>query len=104
MAIIVFLILLLVTQAAGYYRRRWSVADSQVSGESSVAASAAVGMGAGIVVLLLLFVLYMGITQWNWAGRPNPGGHLSNPAPISTPVAPGQGVIATASPSASASP
>ena len=103
MAIIVFLILLLVTQAAGYYRGRWSVADTTVSGESSVAASASVGVGAGIVVLLLLFVLYMGITQWNWAGRPNPG-RLSNPATISTPVAPGQGVIATASPSASASP
>ena len=90
MALIVFLVLLLVTQAAGYYRSRWSVADSEVSGGGDVAASATVGVGAGMAVLVLLLVLYLGITQWGWAGQPHPvsPATISTPAPIASPANP----------------
>ena len=107
--IVVFLILALVTQSAGYYRRRFSVADSEVGGSESVAASAAVGVGAGVVVLLLLLVLYVGITRWEWFGQLSPGSApLLSPAPIASPANPGVGgspaSTSSASPSATATP
>ena len=105
-AAIVFLILLVVTRAAGYYRRQWSVADAETSGQDSVASSAAIGVSAGVTVLVLLLVLWLGVTRWDWAGQPIGGVHpVVTPAPISSPanpVAPPSG--AGASPSAKTSP
>ena len=97
--IVVFLILALVTQSAGYYRRRFSLADSEVGGSESVAASAAVGVGAGVVVLLLLLVLYLGVTRWEWIGHLSPGSApLASPAPIASPANPGMGGSTGATP------
>jgi hypothetical protein len=103
-AAVIFVILFVVTRAAGYYRGRWSVADSDVSGGSDVAVSAAVGIGSGVVVLLLLLLLYLGITRWDWTGHPIGGVHtVATPAPIASPVNPG-GVLPSPSGSAPASP
>src|SRR4051794_24285698 len=88
-AAVIFGILFVVTRAAGYYRRRWSVADSTLSGGDDVGVSAAIGIGSGVVVLLLLLVLYLGVTRWNWAGQPVGGVHtISTPAPIASPANP----------------
>ena len=72
-AAVIFGILLVVTRAAGYYRRRWSVADSTATGGDDVTVPAAIGIGSGVVVLLLLLVLYLGVTRWDWAGHPAGG-------------------------------
>ena len=98
-AIVIFGILFVVTRAAGYYRRRWSVADSEATGGDDVTVPAAIGVGSGLVVLLLLLILYLGVTRWDWAGHPIGGGHaVSTPAPISSP---GTQVVPSASPSKS---
>jgi len=97
-AAVIFGILFVVSRAAGYYRRRWSVADSEVTGGDDVAVSAAIGIGSGLVVLVLLLVLYLGVTKWDWAGHPVGGVHtVTTPAPLSSP---GSQVV----PSASAAP
>jgi len=107
-AVVIFGILFVVTRAAGYYRRRWSVADSTASGGDDVTVSAAIGIGSGVVVLALLLLLYLGVTRWDWAGHPIGGAHtVATPAPLSSPgsnpvVAPSAG--AGASPSAKTSP
>lgn len=102
-ALVVFLILVLVTRAAGYYRRRWSVAGSASSDGDDVVVSAAVGLGSGLVVLLLLIVLYLGLTRWDWVGQPGGGGHpVITPAPIASPANPGAGTLP--SPTAKTSP
>ena len=102
--IVVFLILALVTQSAGYYRRRFSVAGSEVGGSESVAASAAVGVGAGVIVLLLLLFLYLGITRWDWLGHVSPvNAPLPSPAAIASPANPAVGTSPGATPSASPS-
>jgi hypothetical protein len=108
-AAVIFGILFVVSRAAGYYRRRWSVADSTVTGGDDVTVSAAIGIGSGVVVLLLLLLLYLGVTRWDWAGHPVGGTHtISTPAPISSPgsnpvVNPSAGAPG-ASPSAKTSP
>ena len=100
-AAIIFLILLVVTRAAGYYRRQWSVADAETSGSESVATSAAIGVSSGVTVLILLLVLWLGVTKWDWAGQPIGGVHaVSTPAPISSPANP---VVPSSSPGASPS-
>lgn len=106
MAAVIFGILFVVTRVAGYYRRTWSVADSEVTGGDDVTASAAIGIGSGVVVLLLLLVLYLGVTRWDWAGHPAGGVHaLSTPAPLSSPGSqPAPSASAVASPSAKPSP
>lgn len=105
-AAVIFGILFVVTRAAGYYRRRWSVADSTVTGGDDVAVSAAIGVGSGVVVLLLLLLLYLGVTRWDWAGNPVGGTNtVATPAPISSPANPAlPSAGAGASPSAQTSP
>ena len=96
MVAVIFLILFVVTRVAGYYRGQLSVADAETSGEQSVGASAAIGVSAGITVLVLLLLLYLGITRWDWAGQPIGGVHtVSTPAPISSP---GTQVVPSSSP------
>lgn len=107
--VVVFLILALVTQSAGYYRRRFSVADSEAGGTESVAASAAVGAGAGLGVLLLLLVLYLGVTQWEWLGHLSPrNAPPPSPASIASPANPvigaSPGSMSSTSPSAKPTP
>ena len=102
--IVVFLILALVTQSAGYYRRRFSVVGSEDGGSESVAASAAVGVGAGVVVLLLLLLLYLGTTRWDWLGHVSPvNAPLPSPAAIASPANPVVGASPASTPSASPS-
>lgn len=106
-AAVVFLVLFVVTRVAGYYRGQMSVADTERGVEETVGTSAAIGISSGITVLILLFLLYLGITRWDWAGSPIGGVHaVSTPAPISSPANP---VVAspsagTASPSPKTSP
>lgn len=102
-AAVIFLILFVVTRAAGYYRGQLSVADTETTTEESVGTSAAIGISSGVTVLILLFLLYLGITRWDWAGNPIGGGvhAVSTPAPISSPANP---VVSSPSPIASASP
>lgn len=101
--IVVFVILVVIAQSAGYYRRTWSVADVEVGGQDSAGVSAAVGIGSGVLVLLLLFFLYFGITRWEWLGHLSPGNaHLSAPASIASPANPGVSPEAAGSPSPSA--
>ncbi len=100
-AAVIFGILFIVTRVAGYYRRRWSVADSTVTGGDDVTVTAAIGVGSGLVVLALLLLLYLGVTRWDWTGHPVGGVHtISTPAPISSPANP----IVAPSASAGASP
>jgi hypothetical protein len=100
-AAVVFVILFVVSRAAGYYRRQLSVVDADTGGQEDVATSAAVGIGAGVAVLLLLLVLYMGVTRWDWAGQPIGGVHsVSTPAPIGASPNP---VVPSTSPGASPS-
>lgn len=102
--VLVFLILLLVTRSAGYYRTRFSLADSEVGGSESVAGSAAVGAGAGLIVLALLLLLYFGITRWDWLGHVSPqNAPLPSPASVASPVNPGVGISPGSTPSASPS-
>jgi len=106
-AAVIFGILFIVSRAAGYYRRRWSVADSTVTGGDDVTVSAAIGIGSGVVFLVLLLLLYLGVTRWDWAGQPVGGGHtVVTPAPIASPANPvvPASAGAAASPSTKASP
>lgn len=66
--IVVFAILYIGTRSAGYYRN-YSVADSDVT-TSGAMAPAAIGIGAGLVMLLLMALLCFGITRWDWLGHP----------------------------------
>ncbi len=100
-AAVIFLILVVVTRAAGYFRGQWSVADTEASGTEDVGASAAIGISSGVTVLILLFLLYLGVTRWDWAGSPVGGAHtVTTPAPVSGPANP---VAPTASPASSPS-
>jgi hypothetical protein len=89
-AAVIFLILFVVTRVAAYYRGRLSVADTEATAEQSVGTSAAIGISSGVTVLILLLLLYLGITRWDWAGSPLGGGvhAVSTPAPIGTPANP----------------
>jgi hypothetical protein len=100
-AAVIFLILFVVTRVAGYYRGRLSVADTSTTTEDNVGTSAAIGVSSGVTVLLLLFLLYVGITRWDWTGSPIGGAAhtVSTPAPISSPANP-----VVSSPSSGASP
>lgn len=106
---VVFAILLVISQSLGYYRGRLSVADTETTGGADVRQSAALGAGAGIIVLALLALLYLGVTQWEWFGRPAPKPVVTapikeSPAPVlggigATPSAPPVGASPSASPS-----
>lgn len=106
---IVFAILFVLMQSMGYYRGRFSVADAETG--AAAWRPAAIGAGAGLVVLLLSALLYVGVTQWEWFGRPAPRAPVvAVPAKESPPaVLGGVGTTpspapANASPSASPSP
>jgi hypothetical protein len=107
--LVIFLILLVVTRAAGFFRGRWSVAGAETSGTQDVGTSAAIGISSGIAVLILLFLLYLGLTRWDWAGSPVGGAHpVTTPVPISRPASrpanpTAPSAATTASPSASPS-
>lgn len=109
--VVVFVILAVIAQSATYYRRTWSVADTEGGGEDSAGVSAAVGVGSGVLVLLLLLLLYLGITRWEWLGHLSPGNaHLTQPAAVASPVVnPGTSPVggssgASPSPTAKATP
>ena len=100
-AAVIFLILVVVTRAAGYFRGQWSVADTGATGTDDVGASAAIGISSGVTVLILLFLLYLGLSRWDWAGSPVGGTHpVSTPAPVTSPANP---VVQSASPGSSPS-
>ena len=86
---VIFLILFLVAQSAGYYRRRLSVADTEVGGSEELGRSVAVGAGSGILLLLLLALLYLGLTRWEWLGHPSVNTNQTfTPAPVASPANP----------------
>ena len=91
--VVVFAILAVVSRSAGYFRGRMKVVDSEDGGAAEVGRSAALGAGAGVLVLILLGVLYLGVTQWEWLGRPSSHGTpavvrpvlVESPAPLVAP-------------------
>jgi len=101
--LVVFAILVVASRSLGYMRNgRFSVADSDVTEGMDVRRPAAVGAASGLVVLLLMAVLYMGITQRDWLGHPAVShAPLASPMPISSPAS-GAGFGAGSSPSAGA--
>lgn len=103
--VVVFALLVVITQSLGYYRGRLSVADAEASGGTDVRRSAAIGASAGIAVLFLVALLYLGATQWEWFGRPGSAPATFSPAPVASPApAVGIGASPAAGPSASPSP
>ncbi len=106
---IVFAILFVVSQSLGYYRGRLSVADTETTSGADVRQSAVLGASAGIIVLLLLALLYVGVTRWDWFGRPAPKPAVTapikdSPPPVlggvgTTPSVPPAGASPSASPS-----
>ena len=83
--VVIFAILVLLTRAFGLVRgQRLGVADVETATERDVQ-PAALGAAMGVVALILIAILYLGITQWQWLGRPNPSGG----APASVTAAPG---------------
>jgi hypothetical protein len=99
--VVVFAILVVVSRSAGYFRGRMSVVDSEEGSTAEVGRSAALGAGAGVLVLCLLAVLYLGVTQWEWLGRPSSHGApaVISPVPVVSPP-PLSGVSTSASPPA----
>lgn len=68
---VVFVILLVATNSVRYYRGSFSVEGVETQGEAP-GRSPALGAAAGVAVLVLLGLLYTGVTQWDWFGRPAP--------------------------------
>lgn len=102
--VIVFFILFVSTRAIGYYRGSFSVVDAESSGTGSVGQSALVGAGAGVVVLVLIGLLYLGITRLDWFGAPQPKAapvvvQKAQPSPALGGVGTSPSAGATASPS-----
>lgn len=69
---IVFAVLFISTRAVGYYRGSFSVVDAERRQAAGARQSAMVGAAAGVVVLALVGLLYVGVSQWEWFGRPQP--------------------------------
>ncbi|MGH7763001.1 MAG: hypothetical protein ACREOM_01125 [Candidatus Dormibacteraceae bacterium] len=97
--VVVFAILLVVSRSAGYLRGRMHVADAEDGGSTEVHRSAAVGAGAGVAVLALLALLFAGITQWDWLGRPasHSAPAVFSPVPLQSPPS-GAGITTSPSP------
>ncbi|TME09321.1 MAG: hypothetical protein E6I69_03805 [Chloroflexi bacterium] len=85
---VVLLIVFVATRSAFRYRRELAVADAEVEDSIDVR-SLATGAVAGAVVLVLLAVLYLGLTRWSWVGHPVPHHNRTfSSAPASTPTQP----------------
>jgi hypothetical protein len=84
--VVVFVLFVVVTQSAGYYRSRWMVAGAEREVGNETRSTAAVGIVSGFIVLFLLLLLYLGFARWQWFGPPP--SHPATPT-ISVPVAPG---------------
>lgn len=86
--IVLIVVLLLVLLGAGSYsaRRYWSPAGSEVV-ETTDHPGAGAGIVAAILAVLMLVILFLGFSQWNWFGTTtrssSPGGSqtISSPAP-----------------------
>jgi hypothetical protein len=70
--VVVFLLFVVISQSAGYYRSRLRVAGAEGEAGHDGRVSAAVGIGSGLMVLSLLVVLFLGFTRWHWFGSPSP--------------------------------
>lgn len=110
---IVFVILFVLTRSVSYYRGSYSVVGGEHGGDEDVRQSAMVGAGAGLIVLLLLALLYVGVTRWDWFGHQAPRAPVvvapkAQPSPalggIGTSPVPGANASPSGSPSPSASP
>ena len=102
--VLVILLLLALLGAGGYsVRRYWSPAGSEVVETSDTGYGAGAGIAAALVALLMLVVLFLGFTQWNWFGASTRSSSPGGTQTISSP-APNNGGGTTASPLPSASP
>lgn len=110
---IVFVILVVLTRSIGYFRGSYSIVGAEHGGEEDVRQSALLGAGAGLIVLLLVALLYLGVTRWEWFGHPVPrtpvlAAPKAQPSPalggVGTSPAPGASASPAGSPSPSASP
>lgn len=101
--VLVVLLLLALLGAGGYsVRRYWSPAGSEVV-DTTDHSGAGAGIAAAILAVLMLVILFLGFSQWNWFGTTtrssSPGGSqtISSPAPTSN----SGGTAASPAPSAS---
>jgi len=105
--IVVFLLFVVISQSAGYYRSVLRVAGAERESSTNARVSAAIGLASGFIVLFLLAILYLGIANWHWFGsqpfRP-PSQPLISPAPDHGVAPIGVNPTATPSPAPSASP
>ena len=106
---VVFAILFVSTRAVGYYRGSFRVADAERGATSGVRQSAMLGAGAGVIVLALLTILYLGASQWEWFGRPAPKAaplvvQKVQPSPVLGGVGSSPSAGAAASPSSAPTP
>lgn len=93
---IVFVILFVATRSIGYYRGSFSVAGTETS-SNGAGRPAAVGAGAGLLMVALLVLLYTGVTRWEWFGQPAPKASVAV-TPAKESPAPGLGVAASPAP------
>ena len=87
--VLVVLLLLVLLGAGGYSARRyWSPAGTEVV-ETTDHPGAGAGIAAAILAVLMLVILFLGFSQWNWFGTTtrssSPGGTqtIASPAPSS---------------------
>jgi hypothetical protein len=100
--VLVILLLLVLLGAGGYsVRRYWSPAGSEVV-ETSDTGGAGAGIAAALIALLMLVVLFLGFTQWNWFASTTRSSSPGGTQTISSP-APNNGGGTAASPAASPS-
>jgi hypothetical protein len=76
-----------------------TAAGSEVVETSETGSGAGAGIAAGLIALLMLVILFLGFTQWNWFGATTRSSSPGGTQTISSP-APGAGGGTAASPSA----
>ena len=102
--LVVFLLFVVISQSAGYYRSRWRVAGAEGEAVQDTRVSAAIGVGSGLMVLLLVLLLFFGLTRWQWFGTPSRSATPTVTTPAQNQGVAPIGVAPTASPSPAASP
>ena len=101
--VVIFAVLVLLTSALGLVRaQRLGVAGVETTSERDVS-PAALGAAMGVVALVLIVILYLGITQWQWLGRPDASGGA--PASVTpAPVVSAQPVVGASPPAGQTAP
>lgn len=65
--LITVLVMAVFLGAGGYgVRRYWSLEDSEVVSSPTTGMGAAAGIAMAVLALLVLVLLFFGLTQWSW--------------------------------------